>query len=223
MLAVGNQNRNEGEKRHGVGPPGNEAERLDLVRPQRAEHGSHRRRHRHGLGRSLASKGDGRAVHPEKAEHVHGDEDEDGVGLQAFPLRIGGRQGSAHEGRADGHKGCQGRQVAEPHEGEMNGRGEPLQAQGGEDAGEHEFDVGGQEDHERPEDDQVVHAEGAGHDPLLGEGVEEHLPESPQEVHPAPVGAPQGNEPEPAVHAPAEYNEGGDQDRRKQSGIGLHA
>jgi hypothetical protein len=41
----------------------------------------------------------------------------------------------------------------------------------------------------------VVQAEGAAHDPLLGKGVEEHLPEPPQEVHPAPVGAPQGNEP----------------------------
>src|SRR6185369_17376206 len=73
-----------------------------------------------------------------------------------------------------------------------------------EDAVDDEFGVGDQEDHESPENDEMIDPERPGQDFLLAEGIEKHLVDPGRDAAEAVFLAPQSDEREPSPGKAAE-------------------
>ena len=86
----------------------------------------------------------------------------------------------------------------------MQGFWQQCKTDGRENPLDHEFAVGNQEDHKRPEDDRVVHPEGTAYDPFLAKGVAEDLTNPELDIVGAVLPAAKGDQAEAAVAADAE-------------------
>ncbi len=125
-------------------------------------------------GGGFGSQGDLRPMQAEVGEHEEGNHGKNGKGLCSARLGKRWGNGPAHGGNSDAHEDYEGDEVEKREEAMMDGGRQEGKTYPGKEPSYEEFAVGNDENKERPEDDEMIDAKGAAHDPLLAEGTGQH-------------------------------------------------
>ena len=154
---------------------------LDAGNGSRAEQSGNEGGNRHEGGSSVPAQRDLGTMQAEVGEHQERDEGENQKGFEASRFHVGrfqiGRRKEQPPAERQEHasQGQQGHQVEGEQEPVVQRTGKKRQACAREDAADEKFTVGEQQQHERPEDDEMIEPERLLHHPQLAEGIDEHV------------------------------------------------
>jgi len=186
----------------------------------RVEHVADSGRDGHG-GRHLAG-GDLHAVQVEVGDHEARDHAKDEVCVCRDGLGIGRCHDPPDAGHDDADQREERDEVEEEVERVMDRCGQRHEGDGTVQALQDEFPVGKQQDHERPEQDEVVETEGLLQYPFLGKGVDEGVSNPGWEVFKTVFRLADGDEAEAAHAAPYEQEDCGYKHYRENFRIRYH-